>query len=239
MKINEPNQILQFSEMCRPKTLKDVVMDSGMKLELERQISGQKDLMNMVFHGRPGSGKSTTARIIASQKRFKGKHKIINASQSINKVSDFKIMQNFLDQGNALSDILDDGSIAYRLIVLEEADYLKPTVCAALRFFLDANHANARFIFTMNSLARMTPPLESRLIILKFDPEPILWSGDTSVPNPVSVSYLERIGKTLKKAGLVLAPGELEDLFEKNCPDLRKFETEVQWAATPIVNSEA
>ncbi len=237
--MNEENKILQFTEMCRPKILKDVLMDPKTKLELERQISGQKDLMNMVFHGRPGSGKSTTARIIASQKRFKGKHKIINASQSISKVSDFKIMQNFIDQGNALSDILDDGSTAYRLIVLEEADYLKPTVSAALRFFLDANHEKARFIFTMNSLARMTPALESRLMILEFDPEPVLWSGDTSVPNAATVSYLDRICKILKKAGLVLLPGELEELFEKNCPDLRKFENEVQWKALPVSVSGA
>ena len=238
MKINEPNQILQFSESCRPKSLKDVVMDSGMKLELERQISGQKDLMNMVFHGRPGSGKSTTARIIASQKRFKGKHKIISGSK-IAKVDDFKIMQNFLDQGNPLADIVD-GDAGYRLIVLEESDALKPSVLAALRFFLDDNHSKGRFIFTINSLSRMTAPLESRLIIFEFDPEPVLWSGDPSAPNPVTVGYLERIGKNLKKAGMVLAPGELEELFEKNCPDLRRFENEVyRWASPVVVNAKA
>ena len=61
------NQLI--SEYLRPKSLQDMMLPKRLKSRLQQMLD-EKNVMNMIFHGKPGSGKTTAAEIFCNDENF-------------------------------------------------------------------------------------------------------------------------------------------------------------------------
>lgn len=141
-------------EKYRPKTLDGYVFrDTDQKKQIEEWVK-QKSIPHLLFSGSAGIGKTTLAKILFNLLEINDLDILeINASRTNsvddirNKVINFAQMMPFGE---------------FKIILLDEADYLSINAQAALRGVMEEYHSNARFILTCNYPNRIIPALHSR-----------------------------------------------------------------------------
>ena len=141
-------------EKYRPNTLEGYVFrDDNQKAQVEQWIKS-KTIPHLLFSGAPGVGKTTLAKILLHTLDIIGTDILeINASRenSVDVIRD-KIT-NFVQT-------MPFGE--FKVVLLDEADYISPNGQAALRGVMEMYHQSARFILTCNYPNRVIPALHSR-----------------------------------------------------------------------------
>lgn len=141
-------------EKYRPKTVDGYVFrDEHQKSQIERWIK-EGTIPHLLFSGNAGIGKTTLAKIL------------LNALQ----INDLDILEINASRTNSVEDVRDKivnfvqmipfGD--FKVVLLDEADYLSPNAQAALRGVMEEYHTTARFILTCNYPNRIIPALHSR-----------------------------------------------------------------------------
>jgi len=141
-------------EKYRPKTIDGYVFrDSHQKEQVENWIK-QKSIPHLLFSGNAGIGKTTLAKILFNELDINDLDVLeINASRT-NSVEDVRDkIVNFVQ-------MIPFGD--FKVVLLDEADYLSPNAQAALRGVMEEYHTTARFILTCNYPNRIIPALHSR-----------------------------------------------------------------------------
>jgi replication factor C small subunit len=120
------------------------------------------------------------------------------------------------------------GDYTFKMIFLDEADYLTPDAQAALRRTMERYTHNCRFILSVNYSSKIIPPIQSRCAVFRFRP---LKEDDIK-------AYLNRIGKA---EGITITEDGLDALVYISQGDLRRATNSLQVAATMSekVDSEA
>ena len=109
------------------------------------------DLPHLLLYGRAGTGKTTLAKILV--KNIECDYLYINASDENNvdtvrnKVKNFASTVGFKD---------------FKIIILDECDYITPNAQAALRNLMETFSKHCRFILTCNYVERIIDPIQSR-----------------------------------------------------------------------------
>lgn len=141
-------------EKYRPKTLENYVFrDTHQRLQVEKWIK-EKTIPHLLLSGAAGIGKTTLARILFNELEINDLDILeINASREndVSTVRD-KIV-NFVQ-------MIPFGD--FKIVLLDEADYLSQNAQAALRGVMEEHHTTARFIFTCNYPNRIIPAIHSR-----------------------------------------------------------------------------
>jgi len=141
-------------EKYRPKKINGYVFrDDHQRKQIETWIK-DKSIPHLLFSGGAGIGKTTMAKILVNELGIEEYDVLeINASRtnSVDAVRD-KIT-NFVQ-------MIPFGP--FKVVLLDEADYLSPNAQAALRGVMEEYHATARFILTCNYPNRIIPALHSR-----------------------------------------------------------------------------
>ena len=141
-------------EKYRPNTLEGYVFrDDNQKTQVEQWIKA-RTIPHLLFSGAPGVGKTTLAKILLNTLDIIGTDILeINASRenSVDVIRD-KIT-NFVQT-------MPFGE--FKVVLLDEADYISPNGQAALRGVMEMYHQSARFILTCNYPNRVIPALHSR-----------------------------------------------------------------------------
>jgi len=147
-----------ISELLRPHSFDDLVISDEIRSRLlKMQDTG--NVMNMLFHGRPGSGKTSAAKIFIESERFEVL--IINGSLETS-VEDVRTkICNFTTSVSLFGKA--------KIVFIDEADYLSKNAQAGLRKVIEDTSDNARFIFTANEIKKIHPALCSRLLLVNFD----------------------------------------------------------------------
>jgi len=141
-------------EKYRPKTLDNYVFrDENQRKQAQSWVK-EKSIPHLLFSGAAGIGKTTMAKILINELEIPDYDVLeINASRtnSVDAVRD-KIT-NFVQ-------MIPFGP--FKVVLLDEADYLSPNAQAALRGVMEEYHTTARFILTCNYPNRIIPALHSR-----------------------------------------------------------------------------
>jgi replication factor C small subunit len=141
-------------EKYRPKTVDGYVFrDNHQRQQIERWIS-DKSIPHLLLSGNAGIGKTTLAKVLFNELEINDLDIMeINASRENNaetirdKITNFVRMIPFGD---------------FKIVLLDEADYLTPNAQAILRGVMEEYHTTARFILTCNYPNRIIPAIHSR-----------------------------------------------------------------------------
>ena len=141
-------------EKYRPNTVDGYVFrDEHQKQQVQQWIK-DGTIPHLLFSGNAGIGKTTLAKILLNQLEVNELDVLeINASRT-NSVEDVRDkIVNFVQ-------MIPFG--AFKVVLLDEADYLSPNAQAALRGVMEEYHTTSRFILTCNYPNRIIPALHSR-----------------------------------------------------------------------------
>ena len=194
-------------EKYRPNTVDGYVFRDDAQKQQVKQWIADGTIPHLLFSGNAGIGKTTLAKILLNQLEVNELDVLeINASRT-NSVEDVRDkIVNFVQ-------MIPFG--AFKVVLLDEADYLSPNAQAALRGVMEEYHTTARFILTCNYPNRIIPALHSRC----------------------QGFHIERIDQTeftARVAEIVLTEGVTPDLdildtyVKATYPDLRKCINMVQ-----------
>jgi len=143
-----------WTEKYRPNSLEGYVFrDDAQKKQIQSWIN-DKAIPHLLFSGSAGVGKTTLAKILINQLDVDEYDvKEINASRdnSVDTIRD--TITNFV----ATMPFGD-----FKIVLLDEADYITPNGQAVLRGLMEKYASSARFILTCNYPNRIIPALHSR-----------------------------------------------------------------------------
>lgn len=194
-------------EKYRPKKLKDYVFrDEHQKAQV---VTWVKDgsIPHLLFSGNAGIGKTTLAKVLLNELGIEEYDILeINASRT-NSVEDVR------DKITNFVQMIPFGP--FKVVLLDEADYLSPNAQAALRGVMEEYHATSRFILTCNYPNRIIPALHSRcqgFHIEKVD----------------QTEFTARVATILVEEGVDFDLDTLDTYVKVTYPDLRKCINMVQ-----------
>jgi len=143
-----------WTEKYRPNSLAGYVFkDNAQQEQIESWIK-EKTIPHLLFSGAPGVGKTTLAKILINQLGIDEYDILeINASRE-NSVDTIR------EKITSFVQTMPFG--IFKVVLLDEADYISPNGQAALRGVMETYHASARFILTCNYPNRIIPALHSR-----------------------------------------------------------------------------
>ena len=141
-------------EKYRPKTVDGYVFrDAHQRRQIETWVK-EKSIPHLLLSGSAGIGKTTLAKILIHELGIEEYDVLeINASRT-NSVDDVR------DKITNFVQMIPFGP--FKVVLLDEADYLSPNAQAALRGVMEEYHSTARFILTCNYPNRIIPALHSR-----------------------------------------------------------------------------
>ena len=190
-----------WTESHRPSTIADYVFrDEKQKRQVEQWIT-DGIIPHLLFSGSAGVGKTTLAKILIKQLGVDKDDVLeINASRE-NSVDTIK------NKATTFVSTMPWGK--FKIVLLDEADYISPHGQAALRGVMETYHATARFILTCNYPQKVIQALHSRcqgFHIEKLD----------------RVEFETRIAKILLEEDISFDPDLLDNYVRLTYPDLRK-----------------
>jgi DNA polymerase III delta prime subunit len=141
-------------EKYRPKKIDGYVFrDNHQRKQVETWIK-DCSIPHLLLSGSAGIGKTTLAKILIEELGIEEYDVLeINASRT-NSVEDVR------DKITNFVQMIPFGP--FKVVLLDEADYLSPNAQAALRGVMEEYHATARFILTCNYPNRIIPAIHSR-----------------------------------------------------------------------------
>ena len=141
-------------EQYRPKDIDGYVFRDEAQREQVKQWIKAGSIPHLLFSGAAGIGKTTLAKILINALNIDAYDVLeINASRT-NSVDDIRdSVVNFVST-------MPFGQ--FKIVLLDEADYLSPNAQAALRGVMEEYSQTARFIMTCNYPHKIIPALHSR-----------------------------------------------------------------------------
>ena len=184
-------------EKYRPSNLDTYIGNDHLKSKVSVYLESG-DLPHLLLYGKAGTGKTTLAKILV--KNIECDYLYINASDENNvetvrtKVKNFASTMGFKD---------------YKIIILDECDYITPNAQAALRNLIETFSKHCRFILTCNIVERIIDPIQSRCQSFQIIP-------------PSKKEVAKHIHDILLKENVMSDMKDLKVLIDSGYPDIRR-----------------
>ena len=184
-------------EKYRPTSLDTYIGNEHLKSKVSVYLESG-DLPHLLLYGKAGTGKTTLAKLLVNN--IECDYMYINASDENsvdtvrNKVRGFASTMGFKD---------------YKIIILDECDYITPNAQAALRNLMETFSKHCRFILTCNFVERIIDPIQSRCQSFQVIP-----------PSKKEVAL--HIHNILKEEGVASKMDDIAGLVNAGYPDIRR-----------------
>ena len=184
-------------EKYRPNNLDTYIGNEHLKDKVSAYLESG-DLPHLLLYGKAGTGKTTLAKILV--KNIECDYLYINASDENNvetvrtKVKNFASTMGFKD---------------YKIIILDECDYITPNAQAALRNLMETFSKHCRFILTCNFVERIIDPIQSRCQSFQIIP-------------PSKKEVAKHTHDILLKENVMSDMNDLKVLIDSGYPDIRR-----------------
>jgi len=188
-------------EKYRPKNLDGYVFRDKQQEEQVKAWIQDKSIPHLLFSGRAGIGKTTLAKILINELGVVDLDILeVNASRERGIEEVRKKITNFVR-------LIPYGD--FRVVILDEADFLTPDAQASLRGLMEECHENARFIMTCNYPNKIIPALHSRCQGFHFS-------------TIDKTEFSARAATVLVEENIEFDLSTLDSITEITFPDLRK-----------------
>ena len=184
-------------EKYRPDTLEGYVGNEHILEKVKIYIQNE-DVPHLLLYGQAGTGKTTLAKIITNQ---------IDCDLMYINASDENSVDAVRDKIRGFASSM--GFRKWKVIILDEADYLTPNAQAALRNLMETFSASTRFILTCNFVEKVIDPIQSRCQTFAITP-------------PSKKDVAKRLNDILTAEGVEFEMSDLAFTVNSGYPDIRR-----------------
>ena len=189
-----------WTEKYRPTTLDDLIVPDRVFKKLEKGV-----YQNLLFYGGPGSGKTSSAKILASDHP----HMYINCSSE----TGVDVVRTKITEFCSTLSVID-GERKLKVVILDEFDGVSDQYMKALRGTIEQFHATARFIATCNYFNKIPDNIQSRFECINFDFTDL-------EEKEIELKYFKRVYEIVRIEGMEIEKNALIELVRRKFPDLR------------------
>ena len=184
-------------EKYRPDTLDGYVGNEHILQKVKIYIENE-DVLHLLLYGQAGTGKTTLAKIITNQ---------IDCDVMYINASDENNVDTVRDKIRGFASSM--GFRKWKVIILDESDYLTPNAQAALRNLMETFSKTTRFILTCNYVEKIIDPIQSRCQTFGITP-------------PSKKEVAMRLKDILDGEGVQYEMSDLAILVNSGYPDIRR-----------------
>ena len=196
MKNEVENKI--WVEKYRPETFAQLIF--GNKALLMNHLKNPMSMPSFIFYSsHPGTGKTTTAKIIARE---------LDCDTLFINSSDERGIDTIRDKIVDFARNMSSNPNAKRMIFMDEADSITKVAQDSLRATMEEYSDNCFFIMACNDVGKIIEPIQSRCVLINFE-------------KPSKADIINRIEFICEQEQLKATDSEITDLVTLCYPDMR------------------
>jgi DNA polymerase III delta prime subunit len=191
------NENTLWTEKYRPSNLDEYIGNDHIKEKIKIYLDNQ-DVHNLLLIGPAGTGKTSLGKLIANN---------LDCDLLYINASDENSVETVREKVKSFASSI--GFKQWRLVMLDEADFITANGQAALRNLMETFSSTCRFILTCNYVEKIIDPIQSRCQTFVVVP-------------PSRKDVAVHVSKILTKENISFTPEALATIVNSGYPDIRR-----------------